>query len=202
MLAERADETPEALDAELDLDAQHDEDLEDELEDERAELDEATTTTPAPPGASGSCAGPRTRTTTSTSRTSTSTTRTSTRTSRTEPVAERALRTYRPGRGGFDPDAAAAAAHARYTFRQRVALGLIAVAVLSALAALVVSSAMWWLHAAADVVLVGYLVFLRRQTRIEEEVRVRRAARLSGERRALEARRARQAEHEARMAAA
>jgi hypothetical protein len=74
------------------------------------------------------------------------------------------------------------------------------VAVLSALAALVVSSAMWWLHAAADVILVGYLAFLRRQTRIEEEVRVRRAARLSGERRALEARRARQAEHEARMA--
>ena len=35
VLAERADETPEALDAELDLDAQHDEDLDDELEDER-----------------------------------------------------------------------------------------------------------------------------------------------------------------------
>lgn len=117
-----------------------------------------------------------------------------------EPVG-RELRTYRPGRGGFDPDAAAAAAHARYTFRQRIALGLIAVAVLSALAALVVSSAMWWVHLAADVVLVGYLIFLRRQTRIEEEVRIRRAARLSGERRALEARRARQAEHEARMAA-
>ncbi|GAA4775150.1 hypothetical protein GCM10023200_04510 [Actinomycetospora chlora] len=115
--------------------------------------------------------------------------------------AGRELRPYRPGRGGFDPDAAAAAAHARYAFRQRIALGLIAVAVLSALAALVISSAMWWLHVAADVVLVGYLVFLRRQTRIEEEVRARRAARLSGERRALEARRARQAEHDARMAA-
>ncbi|MEJ2885304.1 divisome protein SepX/GlpR [Actinomycetospora aeridis] len=119
-----------------------------------------------------------------------------------EPPVEpaRELRPYRPGRGGFDPDAAAAAAHARYAFRQRVALGVIAVAILSALAALVVSSAMWWLHAVADVALVGYLVFLRRQTRIEEEVRVRRAARLSGERRALEARRERQAEHEARMA--
>ncbi|GAA4894879.1 gephyrin-like molybdotransferase receptor GlpR [Actinomycetospora straminea] len=112
-----------------------------------------------------------------------------------------ALRPYRPGRGGFDAEAAEAAAHARYAFRQRVALGLIAVAVLSALAALVVTSAMWWLHVAADVVLVGYLVFLRRQTRIEEEVRARRAARQSGERRALEARRARQAEHDARMAA-
>ena len=202
MLAERADETPEALDAELDLDAQHDEDLED-LEDERAELDEVDDDDPRPAGRE----------------------RVLRRAPHPdddeyledeylddeyldedleddEPVAERALRTYRPGRGGFDPDAAAAAARARYTFRQRVALGLIAVAVLSALAALVVSSAMWWLHAAADVILVGYLAFLRRQTRIEEEVRVRRAARLSGERRALEARRARQAEHEARMAAA
>jgi len=117
-----------------------------------------------------------------------------------EPAPARELRPYRPGRGGFDPDAAEAAAHARYAFRQRIALGLIAVAVLSALAALVVSSVMWWLHAAADVLLIGYLVFLRRQTRIEEEVRARRAARLSGERRALEARRERQAEHEARMA--
>ncbi|PVZ14967.1 gephyrin-like molybdotransferase receptor GlpR [Actinomycetospora cinnamomea] len=117
-----------------------------------------------------------------------------------EPV-DRAPRVYRPGRGGFDPDAAAAAARARYTYRQRIALGLISVAVLSALAAMVVSSALWWVHGAADVVLVGYLVFLRRQTRIEEEVRARRAARLSGERRALEARRARQAEHDARMSA-
>lgn len=203
VLAERADETPEALDAELDLDAQHDEDLDDELEDERAELDDVDDRDddPRPAGRE----------------------RVLRRAPHPdddeyledeylddeylddleddEPVAERALRTYRPGRGGFDPDAAAAAAAARYTFRQRVTLGLIAVAVLSALAALVVSSAMWWLHAAADVLLVGYLAFLRRQTRIEEEVRVRRAARLSGERRALEARRARQDEHEARMAA-
>jgi hypothetical protein len=82
-----------------------------------------------------------------------------------------------------------------------VALGLIAVAVLSALAALVVTATLWWLHLAVDLVLVGYLVFLRRQTRLEEDLRTRRAARLSGERRAIEARRERQAEHDARMAA-
>ena len=110
-------------------------------------------------------------------------------------------RSYRPGRGGFDPDAAAEAAQHRYAFRQRVALGLIAVAVLSALAALVVTSTLWWLHLVVDLVLVGYLVFLRRQTRLEEDLRARRAARLSGERRAIEARRERQAEHDARMAA-
>ena len=105
-------------------------------------------------------------------------------------------RAYRPGRGGFDADAAAATAHARYAFRQRVAIGLIAVAVASLLAALVVTPALWWLHGVADLGLVGYLIFLRRQTRIEDEVRRRRLARLTGERRALEARRERQAEHE------
>ncbi|NMO90846.1 gephyrin-like molybdotransferase receptor GlpR [Actinomycetospora sp. TBRC 11914] len=109
-------------------------------------------------------------------------------------------RAYRPGRGGFDADAAAAAAHARYSFRQRVALGLIAIAVLSLLAALVVSPVLWWLHVVTDIGLVGYLVFLRRQTRIEDEVRRRRLARLTGERRALEARHERQVEHEARLA--
>ena len=109
-------------------------------------------------------------------------------------------RVYRPGRGGFDADAAAVAAHARYAFRQRVALGLIAVAVLSLLAALVVTPALWWLHVATDLGLIGYLLFLRRQTRIEDEVRRRRLARFTGERRALEARRERQAEHDARLA--
>lgn len=109
-------------------------------------------------------------------------------------------RAYRPGRGGFDADHAAAAAHARYAFRQRVAIGLIAVAVLSLLAALVVTPTLWWLHGAADLGLIGYLVFLRRQTRIEDEVRRRRLSRLTGERRALEARRERQAEHEERLA--
>jgi hypothetical protein len=109
-------------------------------------------------------------------------------------------RAYRPGRGGFDADAAAAAAHARYTFRQRVAVGLIAVAVLSLLAALVATPVLWWLHVVTDLGLIGYLVFLRRQTRIEDEVRRRRLARFTGERRALEARRDRQAEHEARIA--
>ena len=41
---------------------------------------------------------------------------------------------------------------------------------------------MWWVHAALDVAVVGYLGYLRRQVRIEEEVRQRRAARLAGSR--------------------
>ena len=35
----------------------------------------------------------------------------------------------------------------------------------------------WWGHGAADVILVGYLGYLRRQVRIEEEIRQRRLAR-------------------------
>ena len=42
---------------------------------------------------------------------------------------------------------------------------------------------MWWLHAAVDVCLVGYLVYLRRQVRMEEAIRNRRAARMAGTRR-------------------
>ncbi|GAA4942399.1 hypothetical protein EV188_101169 [Actinomycetospora succinea] len=222
-LAERADETQEALDAELELDAQRDDDLDDDDDDGPA--DEPTREIDRDGRSADRAAGRE---------------RVLRRPAHEEPEdlgydeydedlddderledqlddryddelddldhpdepetePSRELRTYRPGRGGFDPDAAAAAAHARYAFRQRIALGVIAVAILSALAALVVSSTMWWLHAVADVLLIGYLVFLRRQTRIEEEVRARRAARLSGERRALEARRERQAAHEARM---
>src|SRR5699024_473259 len=39
---------------------------------------------------------------------------------------------------------------------------------------------LWWLHAIVDVSLVGYLVYLRRQVRIENEIRERRTARLRG----------------------
>ena len=41
---------------------------------------------------------------------------------------------------------------------------------------------LWWLHAITDIALVGYLVYLRRQVRIEEDVRSRRLARLSAPR--------------------
>src|SRR5829696_1125191 len=42
-----------------------------------------------------------------------------------EPMGGEADRRYRPGRGGFDPEAAELAARARYGFRQRVVLGLL-----------------------------------------------------------------------------
>ncbi|MEV4144588.1 gephyrin-like molybdotransferase receptor GlpR [Amycolatopsis sp. NPDC049691] len=97
--------------------------------------------------------------------------------------AERAERAaYRPGRGGFDPEAAEIAARAKYSFRQRVVVILLVIAVATAGIAGFLVPLVWWGHAAADLVLVGYLVYLRRQVRIEEEIRQRRLARFNSTR--------------------
>jgi hypothetical protein len=96
--------------------------------------------------------------------------------------AERERPGYRPGRGGFDPEAAEMAARAKYSFRQRIVVILLAIAVITAAVAGFVMPVVWWGHAAADVVLVGYLVYLRRQVRIEEEIRQRRLARFNSTR--------------------
>ncbi|MEV7039193.1 gephyrin-like molybdotransferase receptor GlpR [Amycolatopsis sp. NPDC051061] len=100
--------------------------------------------------------------------------------------AERAQRAeragYRPGRGGFDPEAAEIAARAKYGFRQRIVVILLVIAVATAAVAGFVMPLVWWGHAVADIVLVGYLVYLRRQVRIEEEIRQRRLARFNSTR--------------------
>ncbi|GAA3110989.1 hypothetical protein GCM10010464_87270 [Pseudonocardia yunnanensis] len=90
---------------------------------------------------------------------------------------------YRPGRGGFDPEAAAVAAKARYAFRQRVVLSMLIVAILSGVIAAIAVPGAWWLHGAVDVLLIGYLIYLRRQVRLEEAIRERRASRMAGTRR-------------------
>jgi hypothetical protein len=91
---------------------------------------------------------------------------------------------YRPGRGGYDPQAAAMAARARYAFRQRVVLFLLILAVGSAVAAYFTVPLLWWAHGGVDVLLVGYLTYLRRQVRVEEAIRRRRSARAGASRRA------------------
>ncbi|GAB3445730.1 divisome protein SepX/GlpR [Actinophytocola sediminis] len=91
---------------------------------------------------------------------------------------------YRPGRGGFDPEAAAIIARAKYAFRQRVVLAMLIGAVVSAVVAAAAFPMLWWAHGALDVVLVSYLVYLRRQVRIETEIRERRLARMQRVRRA------------------
>ncbi len=93
---------------------------------------------------------------------------------------ERPAPRYRPGRGGFDPEAAALTARAHYAFRQRVVLGMLVGAVVTAVVAVFAAAAVWWLHLLVDVALVGYLVYLRRQVRMEEAIRDRRAARMAG----------------------
>jgi hypothetical protein len=100
-------------------------------------------------------------------------------------------RNYRPGRGGFDPEAAAIIAKAKYAFRQRVVLAMLIGAVVTAVAGAVAFPMAWWAHGVIDVVLVSYLVYLRRQVRIETEIRERRLARLQRVRRAQAAARQR-----------
>ncbi|GGS14857.1 MULTISPECIES: divisome protein SepX/GlpR [Actinokineospora] len=92
-------------------------------------------------------------------------------------------RRYRPGRGGFDPDAAARAARAKYRFRQRVVVLMLLAAVATAVVAGVATPWLWWAHGGIDVLLVGYLTYLRRQVRIEDEIRRRRLARMQAARR-------------------
>jgi hypothetical protein len=106
------------------------------------------------------------------------------RASREEDRWERPPASFRRGRGGFDAEAAALAARARYTFRQRVVIALLVAAVVTALAGILVLPALWWVHGLVDLGLVGYLGYLRRQVRMEEAIRARRAARMAGTRRA------------------
>ncbi|WP_033288215.1 gephyrin-like molybdotransferase receptor GlpR [Amycolatopsis jejuensis] len=103
------------------------------------------------------------------------------RAERGEPAREH--RSYRPGRGGFDPEAAEIAARAKYAFRQRVVVILLIAAVVTAAVAGFLFTLVWWAHAAIDLALIGYLFYLRRQVRIENDIRQRRMARYSTTRR-------------------
>jgi len=92
-------------------------------------------------------------------------------------------RRYRPGRGGFDPEAAALPARAKYAFRRGVVGAMRLLAVGSAVTAAVLYPLAWWGHGAIDLGLVAYLTYPRRQVRMEEEIRQRRLARMAQARR-------------------
>ena len=92
-------------------------------------------------------------------------------------------RPFRRGRGGYDPEAAVLVAQAKYAFRRRVVAFLLVAAVATGIVAGVFYAKLWYGHAALDLLLVGYLTYLRRQVRIEEEIRARRLARLQQVRR-------------------
>ncbi|MBF6395008.1 hypothetical protein IU438_04315 [Nocardia cyriacigeorgica] len=85
----------------------------------------------------------------------------------------------RRGRGGFDPEADAIARAARYTFRQRAVLGLVLGTLLCGALAVAIAPVFWWGCGLAAATLVTYLAYLRKQVRMEEEIRRRRSARLT-----------------------
>lgn len=94
----------------------------------------------------------------------------------------------RRGRGGFDPEADAIARAARYSFRQRAVLGLVFAAIASAALAIIVAAMLWWACGLSVAALAGYMYYLRRQVRIEEEIRRRRMTRMGRSRLGVESR--------------
>ncbi|WP_062973630.1 gephyrin-like molybdotransferase receptor GlpR [Nocardia flavorosea] len=92
----------------------------------------------------------------------------------------------RRGRGGYDPEADAIARAARYTFRQRAVVALILGTVLCGGLAVAIGPLFWWGCGGALLSLVTYLGYLRKQVRIEQEIRRRRSARLADRARDLD----------------
>lgn len=74
-------------------------------------------------------------------------------------------------------DTAAAVSARKYEFRKRVLMSLAVILVLSALTAFTVAPTAWWICGGAAGATVLYLAYLRRQTRIEQQVRTRRVRR-------------------------
>lgn len=77
----------------------------------------------------------------------------------------------------YDSNTAAAVSARKYEFRKRVLMSLAVILVFSALTAFTVAPTAWWLCGGAAGATVLYLAYLRRQTRIEQQVRARRARR-------------------------
>lgn len=74
---------------------------------------------------------------------------------------------------------AAAVSTRKYEFRRRTLLTMATILVLSALLAFTVAPTAWWICGTTAGVTMLYLAYLRRQTRIEEQVRARRLRRMA-----------------------
>lgn len=81
-------------------------------------------------------------------------------------------------RNRYESKTAQAVSARKYTFRKRVLMSMAVTLVLSAVLAAVWSPTLWWAVGTVTTVTVLYLGYLRRQTRIEEQVRRRRAQRM------------------------
>ena len=86
----------------------------------------------------------------------------------------------------FDSSAAMAVSARKYRFRMRMLTAMSVVMVATAVLAFTVSDRLWWTCGAAAAVTVLYLAYLRRQTRIEAQVRRRRQQRMERLRAAAE----------------
>jgi len=91
------------------------------------------------------------------------------------PVASRSASRQRR----LENTAAAAVGARKYRFRKRVLIAMVALMMLTAGLSFTLSPTLWWSCGAVAGVLVLYLGYLRRQTRIEEQVRRRRQQRIA-----------------------
>ncbi|WP_422745059.1 gephyrin-like molybdotransferase receptor GlpR [Mycobacterium sp. WMMD1722] len=78
----------------------------------------------------------------------------------------------------YESKTAAAVSARKYQFRKRMVTGMAVALLVTGVAAYLVAPWAWWLCGVVGVVTALYLGYLRRQTRIEEQVRRRRAQRV------------------------
>ncbi|MCT7372592.1 divisome protein SepX/GlpR [Mycolicibacterium llatzerense] len=89
-------------------------------------------------------------------------------------------------RNRYESKAAVAAAERKYRFRSRMLSGMALAILFTGIAAYALSPGMWWVCGTVSTVSVLYLAYLRRQTRIEEQLRRRRAQRMMRSRHGVE----------------
>ena len=100
-----------------------------------------------------------------------------------EPATVMTPRASRPRRA---ETTAAAVSARKYRFRKRMLMAMAAVMVITAVLSFTVSPDLWWACGGAGAVTILYLAYLRRQTRIEEQVRRRRQQRMARSRLGVE----------------
>jgi uncharacterized membrane protein len=86
----------------------------------------------------------------------------------------------------YESSTAAAVSARKYKFRKRMLMAMTVIMTTLAAAAYFVSPSLWWVCGSMGIVTLLYLGYLRRQTRIEEKVRRRRAQRMARSRLGVE----------------
>ncbi|ORB64190.1 gephyrin-like molybdotransferase receptor GlpR [Mycolicibacterium tusciae] len=86
----------------------------------------------------------------------------------------------------YESKTAAAVSARKYKFRKRMLTVMAVLVIAAVVTAYTVSPMMWWVSAVVSAVTLFYLGYLRRQTRIEEKLRRRRAQRMARSRLGVE----------------